>query len=237
MSNTPAVITNLISNLEVASKATPQSDGGDFMYLKMTKAGEWCYGADETEVASDSAFVIDPNTYAQGYVAWDDGELVDEKMATAGQPPIAMSDLPALAAGVKWDSQVAFGLKGIDSTEEGIQMLYKVSSRGGKQAVADILAKIIERGRNGESAVCPIVYLDNSSYKHKKYGKIYTPILAVDEWIDLPSPEEAEPVAKKAEPKKEPVAITKQEPEPEPVKETEPVAEKPKRKRRTRASA
>ncbi len=217
--NLPTVIQNTLGNLVAAQQVTPVSSGGDFMYLKMSKTGDWVYGSDETEVSDNSAFVIDPNSYAQGYVAWDDGELVDEKMAVAGSPPVLQADLPDISP-VKWDVQVAFALKGIEGAEEGIQMLYKTSSRGGKSAIAELLSKIIARGQAGETDICPIVVLDKSSYKHKKYGKIFTPILTIDEWCDLPEAEpETKPVAKIAEP------------EPEPVVEKEPV-KKTRRKRR-----
>jgi hypothetical protein len=227
----PANITSLLGNLEAAQQATPDTSTGDFLYLKMTKGGEWVYGSEDTEVASDSVFVIDPNSYAQGFVAWDDGSLVDERMAVAGSPAVTMADLPQLANGAKWDSQVAFALRGIEGGDEGVQLLYKVSSRGGKGAISELLGKIIARGKAGEAAVCPVVLLDTSSYKHKKFGKIYTPILTVDEWLDLPDPSGAAPAP----------APVKAVAEPEPV--VEPVAEPVEepattgRKKRSRRSA
>jgi hypothetical protein len=92
----PAHISDLVGNLVAAQAITPQPVGSDFLYLKMDKNGEWLYGADDTEVDSQSAFVIDPATYAQGFVSWYDGELMAEKMATAGTPPVTMADLPEL---------------------------------------------------------------------------------------------------------------------------------------------
>lgn len=181
MSKVPAVIQSTISNLVAAQASTPQDIGGDFQFLKMSKTGDWVYGADETEVSDDSVFVIDPNSYVQGFIAWDDGELEDEVMAQAGQPPITKADLKD---GLKWDVQVGFGLVGIEGAEKGIQMLFKSSSKGGKSAISELLAKIIKRGTAGETDICPIVILENTSYKHKKYGKIFTPVLSVDDWTD-----------------------------------------------------
>jgi len=219
MSNLPANISNLVGALESAQQSTPPVASGDFLYLKMTKIGEWVYGAEETEVAEDSVFVVEPSSYAQGYVAWDDGELIDEQMAAAGQPPIVVADLPALPAGVRWDSQVAFALKGIEGGDKGVQLLYKVSSRGGKTAIAELLAEIIARGKAGNADLCPVVILERSSYKHKKYGKIFTPVLRIDEWLDV------EDAAENAEP------------EPEAKEDEEPATEdKPKRSRRGRAA-
>ena len=218
----PQVVSNTLTNLVTAQKATPVDTGEDFLYLKMNKQGEWVYGAEEIEVDSEAFFVIDPNTYAQGFVAWDSdsGTLIAEEMSVAGQPPIVMSDLQELPAGIKWQAQSAFALKGVEGVEEGLQLLYKVSSRGGKAAISILLEAIIKRGKEGNADLCPVVSLGKSSYKHKKYGKIFTPELNVDEWVDLPDGE--------SEPAAEPVAAIV---EPEPVAEPEP--KRTKRSRRT----
>lgn len=223
MSNVPAVISSTISNLEAAQASTPQDIGGDFQFLKMSKTGDWVYGADETEVSDDSVFAIDPNSYVQGFIAWDSdkGDLVGEVMAQAGQPPIVKADLDDV--GHPWVVQVGFGLVGIEGAEKGVQMLYKASSKGGKNAVGDLLAKIIERGKAGETDICPIVILHADSYKHKKFGKTFIPILSVDDWTDG-SAESSEILAASGE---------VEEVEKEVEKEVEPTT----RKRRTRKSA
>ena len=225
MSTLPSTITDMLGALEPAQQATPTSSSSDFSYLKMTKMGEWVYGAEETEVSHDSVFVIDPMSYSQGYVAWSaDGELIAEEMAVAGQPPITVAGLPPLSSG-SWSPQVAFALKGIEGDQDGIQVLYKTSSQGGKEAIAELLAKIIARGRAGETDCCPVVILDNSDYKHKKFGKIFKPVLTVDEWLSVPTsaPDVAAIVAPKAKA------------EPAPVVEDEPAA--PARKRRAKRTA
>ena len=93
----------------------------------------------------------------------------------------------------------------MEGTDSGAQLLYKASSRGGRQAITELLGKIIARGVDGETELCPIVMLKVDSYRHKKYGKIYTPVLDVIDWMDLPTAgdDDDEP-----------------EPEPEPKKRT-----------------
>lgn len=218
--NLPANISKLIGALEDAQQATPTTSSGDFQYLKMTKMGEWVFGAEETEVASNSAFVVDPETYAQGYVAWGtEGTLIEEIMSPAGKPPVIMADLPTLPAGVAWGVQVAFGLKCIEGAQDGLQLLYKTSSKGGREAVAELLAEIIARGKVGETEICPVVYLENTNYKHKKYGKIFIPAITVDGWMDIPSGDD--------EPTEEPKAALVKTP-------VEPAADPTVRNRRTR---
>lgn len=204
----PATITNLIDTLATARKAVPAES--DAAYLKMDKTGCWIYGEDDTEVDPNSTFVINPSSYVQGFIAWDDGELVDERMAQAGTPPILLSELPALEGGVRWDAQVGFTLRGVEGDEDGVILNYKSSSRGGKKAISGLLTEIIERGQAGETALCPIVELDNDSYKHKKFGKIYVPILRVVEWVDLPEEgEPIDPVEEDEDETEEPVPVKK----------------------------
>lgn len=233
MSNTlPANLQSTLANLETAQKSTPKDISSDFNYLKLAKDGNWVYGADETEVDSKSLFVVDPNSYAQGYVAWDDGELVEEVMAVAGQAPVVKTDLPDI--GVQWNAQVAFAFKGIEGEEEGLQFLYKVSSKGGRDAVATLLGSIIERIRAGEEAICPLIELETSSYKHKKFGKIYTPVLTVIDWVrldELADDSEDESEVKKVEKKPEPEAEVVEAEVVEPEAET-----KPARRRRRRSA-
>ena len=183
--NLPANITSLLTNLAVAQKATPAPSDGSVSYLKMEKGGRWVYGADENVVSPDSSFIIDPSTYESGYVCWDDGELVGEEMAKAGERQVVVGELAN--HGAKWDAQVGFTLKGVEGPDEGAVLSYKTSSRGGKQAISELLGKIIGKGAAGSVDICPIVELDSESYKHKKYGKIYTPVLGVVEWVELPS--------------------------------------------------
>lgn len=250
----PAVLQTLVTDLVAAEQASPGTSSGDFLYLKMSKGGNWIFGAEDTEVNNNSAFVVDPSSYAQGYVAWADGELLGEFMAVAGKQPITLADLPPLKVTVddegdpvNWKPQKAFALKGIEGEEEGTQLLYKTSSKGGLKAISGLLAAIIERGKAGSADLCPVVMLDSDSYKHKikKYGTIYTPVLTVDEWMGMPTGEEEEeeaPEPAKVEKKSRKKKAAKPEPEPEVEEDDEPEQEAPApatrtRTRRTRSSS
>ena len=216
MAQVPAHVSALLQSLQTIQKAAPPVGDGDFLFLKLAKSGDWIYGADETEVDPKSEFVIDPSTYISGFIAWDEGELMGEEMAMAGSPPVTRSDLKDV--GGKWAPQEGFALKGVEGKDSGAQLLYKASSRGGRQAIAELLGKIIARGTDGETELCPIVMLKVDSYRHKKYGKIYTPVLDVIDWMDLPTAGDDDD-------------------EPEPVKEPEPAKEPEPKKRTRRARA
>jgi len=197
MSNLPANLQNLQTNLEQTKAAAPV-ETGDFLFLKMDKAGDWIYGADEIEVASDSKFVIDPATYAQGFIAWDDGELVDERMALAGEPNILRDDLPDV--GVDWNAQCGFALLGLTGEDVNVQLMYKASSKGGRTAIGKLIQEVINRLKEGHADACPVVTLDSDSYRHKKYGKINTPIFNIVDWTTV---EAVQPSAEAEEPEEE----------------------------------
>ena len=110
-------------------------------------------------------------------------------------------------------------------------MLYKTTSVGGSKAAGKLIQLIVEQIEKDPGNIMPVVELEMDSYKHKEYGKIYTPIFEVKDWmpLDAVSDDAPEPVA---EDTPEPVAEdTPEEDAPEPV------AEKPKSTKRRRAIA
>lgn len=215
----PAAISSLIANLEQAQAQSPAVMDNDFLFLKLTKFGEWVFGGEDTEVSNESIFAIDPSSYMHGWIAWHDFKLQGEEMSVQGQPPIDKASLPTVE-GNNWVPQVGFALKGMEGPEEGVQLLYKTSSRGGKEAVAGLLSAIVARGKSGETDLCPEIVLEKSSYVHKKHGKTFVPVLTIDGWIDIPNGTEPQTAP-------EPVAAI-EEPTPEPA--LEPTARKRKRR-------
>ena len=124
MSTLPAVLQDVQTALLAAQAATPPETTGDFLFLKMTRTAEWVYGADDTEVDNASAFVVDAMSYCQGFIAWYEGDVIDEQMAVTGQTPVTPADLrelPELPAtkdypkGAVWTKQLGFAFKGIEA--------------------------------------------------------------------------------------------------------------------------
>jgi len=178
------------------------ADMGDVQYLKMEKAGSWVYGADDDEVSEKSTFIFDPSNSFIGYICWeeDGNEPLDEVMAGVGEAPIIRADLKDYPDG-RWSEQRAIGLLGVSGPEAGTKMLFKTSSKGGQAAIKDLIDKVLARINEGEEVICPVIELDSDWYKHKKYGKIFKPVLEVVDWGEaddfkeeapeaLPEPEE-----------------------------------------------
>jgi hypothetical protein len=68
---------------------------------------------------------------------------------------------------------------------KGQQVIYKSSSKGGKTAILEMVAKVVPRIKSGDDDIVPVVALESTSYAHKEFGKINTPILAIDHWTSM----------------------------------------------------
>ena len=135
-------------------------------------------------------------------------------MGPAGQPifdSVALEDVKG-----NWSPQVGIQLRCTDGEDEGTQCLYKTNSVGGRKAYTVLVQKVVAKINSGTDEVVPLVRLNAGSYKHAKYGKIYTPEFIITGWTTMDNM----PVAP------EPEAETPEVPEPAP----EP--QKPKRARK-----
>ena len=207
-SGLPANISNMVAGL-AASASTVKNTGGD-LYMKFAK-GDWSYGVEETAPESDSVWAINPNSFQHGWTAWgskgrgNEGANVGEKMVSATQPLPLESDLPDVNG--DWSSCIGMQLRCLNGEDAGLQVLFKSSSVGGRNAYASIIEQLVERAQAGEQKLVPVVRLESDSYKHSKYGKLFTPILKVDHWLSMSDAAT-------------PDAVTEPEPEPEPAQRT-----------------
>ena len=179
--NLPANLSDLKGSIMKAKQrlaATTRSSSDDF--LRLTKAMDWEFGADDAEVKTGSKWAINPQSFQMGYIAWHNSEVQGEAMASIHEDPITQDILPAV--GADWDAQVAFQLRCVSGEDKGHQVMYKTTSRGGKVEFDRVLTELLNRLVDGEAAFVPIVKLEATSYKHKKFGKIVTPIFDIVDW-------------------------------------------------------
>ncbi len=191
---------SLQSRLQRFKKTRPRSEDGS-IYLKMAKDGIWSYGAEEVVPEDDSLWAVNPASLQQGYVCWPDddkdrgGGPLAEEMFEAGEDIPFISEMPRQELGT-WTDQLAVQMQCVKSSEEedvGVAVVYKVNSKSGVRELNRLIDAIITRIDEGESTV-PVVALGNDSYRHKKYGKIYTPELNIQYWLDInTAPDEQEP--------------------------------------------
>ena len=170
------------------------SAAGDGMtILKMDKTGHWVYGADQTEVEDDSLWAVNPFSFVHGYIAWGDGEVLGEKMAPTSQP---LPDTGPAPEGSKrgWEMQVGMMLACTNGEDEGLQTRFTTNSVGGKKAVVALAVAIADHVDKDASKPVPLVRLRKEHYQHKSYGRIYTPVFEVVDWVSMDADTvEAEP--------------------------------------------
>ena len=152
--------------------------------LKMDKTGHWVFGADQTEVEDDARWAVNPFSFVHGFIAWGDGEVLSEKMAPVTQP-LPELDTPPPGAKKGWESQVGMALKCISGEDEGLQCRYPTTSVGGKRAVQTLAVAIATQVEKDPTKPVPIVKLAKDHYQHKSYGRIYTPVFDVVEWLSM----------------------------------------------------
>lgn len=174
-----------VQSLATALKSIETSVGPvGAVILKMDKAGHWVFGADQTEVEEDATWAVNPFSFVQGYIAWGDGEVLAEKMAPVSEP---LPELDAAPPNAKkgWEMQVGLSLKCLSGEDKDMEARFTTTSVGGKRAVQTLALAIAEQVEKDQSKPVPVIKLGVSHYSHKSYGRIYTPVFEIVEWIGM----------------------------------------------------
>ena len=175
--NLPA-LTSALRNL--------QPVGGDVgvAIIKMDKGGHWVFGAEQTEIEEGSTWAVNPLSFVHGFIAWGDGEVLAEKMVSIANPLPDLDEAPPTAK-KGWESQVGMSLKCVSGEDKGLEARYTVTSVGGKRAVQTLAVALADQVEKDQSKPVAIVRLKKDSYHHKSYGKIYTPVFEIVEWMSM----------------------------------------------------
>jgi hypothetical protein len=165
--------------------------------LKMDKTGHWVFGADQTEVEDEATWAVNPFSFVHGFIAWGDGEVLAEKMASVSQP---LPELDIAPPGAKkgWETQVGMSLKCLSGEDKGMEARFTTTSVGGKRAVQALAVALAEQVEKDQTKPVAIVKLKKDHYAHKSYGKIYTPVFQVVEWVSMDADEKPAEAAEEA---------------------------------------
>lgn len=179
--NLPAVASLSTALRTLEADVGPQ---GGSVILKMDRTGHWVFGADQTEADKDSLWAVNPFSFVHGYIAWGDGDVLGEKMVPVSEP---LPELDAAPAGARagWQLQLGMSLKCLTGEDEGMEARYTVTSVGGKRAVQALAAAIAAQVDKDQSRPVAVVKLKAEHYQHKSYGRIYTPVFDLQEWMGL----------------------------------------------------
>lgn len=192
--NLPAV-----SSLSTALRSIEADVGpAGTVIIKMDKTGHWVYGADQTEVEDDATWAVNPFSFVHGFIAWGDGDVLGEKMVSVSQP---LPEMEAAPAGAKrgWETQVGMSLKCLSGEDKDLEARFTSTSVGGKKAVQSLAVAIANQVEADQSKPVPIVRLKKDHYQHKSYGRIYTPVFEIVEWVGM----DGAPAAAEEAPKEE----------------------------------
>lgn len=165
--------------------------------IKMDKTGHWVFGADQTEAEPEARWAINPFSFTHGFIAWGDGEVLGEKMVSISEPLPDLGVAPP-AAKKGWEAQVGMSLKCLSGEDAGMDARYSVTSVGGKKAVQALAVSIANQVEKDPSKPVPVVNLKKEHYQHKSYGRIYTPVFEIVDWISMEGEEAKEEVAAEA---------------------------------------
>lgn len=198
--NLPAV-----TSLSTALRAIEADVGpAGVVILKMDKTGHWVFGADQDEIEPESTWAVNPFSFVHGFIAWGDGEVLGEKMVPVSQP---LPELEAAPPNAKkgWETQVGLSLKCLAGEDKGMEARYTTTSVGGKRSVQQLALAIADQVEKDPSKPVPVIKLGKDHYTHKSYGRIYTPVFEVVEWLSMDGqtdaaeePEAEQPAAEEA---------------------------------------
>jgi hypothetical protein len=181
--------------------AEAKSQAGGMMYLRLAKAGYFVFGADDTEVQPGSKWVVNAASFQTGFTAWtEDGVNKGERMLPVNEGAVSRASLPDV--GCEWKPQVSVELKCVLGDDKGTDVLYKASSKGGRDALSELAGIVFAKVGDGSGFHHPIVLLEVDSYQHKNrsYGRIFTPDLKVVGWMNDAGEVEGESKAPAATP-------------------------------------
>jgi hypothetical protein len=175
------------------------------MFFKSREdGGTWVWGPKNTIPEEGSQWAGNPLTFRWGYIAFlDSTTKVGESMVSVTQPLPLVTELPDV--GAEWKPQWSVDMKCINGADAGVEVVFKASTVGTIDAVKALIGAVADRINGGQhgGSVAPIVSLGRSSYPHKKYGPISTPVLEIKGWMPLEGPAPATPAPEPESPPSE----------------------------------
>jgi hypothetical protein len=185
----PANLLDQIAKGIAENRAPASVAGGGKPLLRLLRDGIWVFGQENIEVQEGSRWAVNPMQLAHGWVCWIDGgpnaknELAGEVMGPMWEPRVPR---PAPIDATPFKEQFGCDLKCLTGDDAGIEVAFKTPSDGGIRAMVKLRDDIQRHLVNGGAAFpCPVVELEQESYNHSKWGKIYKPILNIVGWCDM----------------------------------------------------
>jgi hypothetical protein len=203
-------LATVLSNVDTASVAG--RSGYPLLQFKRDGNGTWTFGQRRTVVEDGSRWAVNPTTFKRGYICFDAAnKVIGEKLLSVSQPAPDPAELPD--KGFEWHPQWAVNLKCVSGTDAGVEVAFKPTTVGGIQAIGGLIEAIRDRLNGGQhdGKVSPIVLLEKDNYQHGQFGKVWTPLLTIADWMSLQGPAPA-PASPPPPPKSPPPVTTSEQP-------------------------
>ena len=191
-----AALQTALNNVDTSSVAG--RSGLPMLQFKREGDGTWMYGQRQTIVEGNSRWAANPLSFQWGFIAFNDNKVAGERLVSVSLPKPEITELPD-KGDAEWTEQWAVGMKCLDGTYAGTEVIYKPTTVGGIQAVAGLVDSVRDRLNGGQhdGRVAPVCTLEKSSYQHGQYGRVWTPVLTIVDWMPLdgpaPAPEPTSP--------------------------------------------
>lgn len=163
--------------------------------LKFSK-GDWLVGESSDEIPIGTQFVANMGELLRGWVRWQDNKPTDHvmgKVMLRYQPPRRneLGDLDKSQWEVDdkgnerdpWQETYYLLLKGYGDGNDDELFTFAASSKGGRDAIADLSNEFSKGKRRQKGEVYPIVAIGTGFYLHKEFGRIKTPEFKIVGWV------------------------------------------------------
>ena len=176
-------VLNAVDTASVAGRS-----GLPMLTFKRDGNGTWAFGQKRTIVEQGSRWAVNPTSFKWGFICFNDNKVAAERLVPISQPKPNVAELPD--KGSPWTEQWSVSVKCLDGADGGTEALYKPTTVGGLQAVAAMIEAVRDRLNDTQHGgkIVPVVHLEKDSYQSPQYGKIWTPVLTVVEWMPLTGP-------------------------------------------------
>jgi hypothetical protein len=146
--------------------------------------GIWCFGQKRTRVEEGSLWAFNPASFKWGWICFSEAnKRLGERMVSISQPKPDITELPD--KGAEWQEQMTVDLKCVDGTDATVEVTFVSTTIGGNQALCGLIETIRDRLNSNQHGrkIVPVVRLEKSSYQHSQYGRVWTPVLTVVDWM------------------------------------------------------
>jgi hypothetical protein len=182
MAGLPQTADDLVKALNTMN-STIQSGMGGKPLLRLLKSGLFVFGPNNVEVQDGSHWAMNPASLQHGWACWDEGVLLGEQMVPFNTLLPRRETLPDY--GHEWRQQVSADLVCLNGEDKGVEVLYKGTSLGQRNAFKELIVAIMQQVKIDATHFVPVITIEVDSYQHKKYGVTYTPDIKVVGWVDM----------------------------------------------------